>query len=93
METTETRCWSKTIWQINFTGNQTREESAKMYFIIEKAEKTVFDFSKGTVDFIVLISCCYKMTQYNILNVKLSNLQLNKSKLGIKKDTEVTLKL
>ena len=42
METTETRCWS-------------REESAKMYFIIEKAEKTVFDFSKGTVDFIVLI--------------------------------------
>ena len=55
METTETRCWSKTIWQINFTGNQTREESAKMYFIIEKAEKTVFDFSKGTVDFIVLI--------------------------------------
>ena len=45
----------KTIWQINFTGKQTREESAKMYFIIEKAEKTVFDFSKGTVDFIVLI--------------------------------------
>ena len=45
----------KTIWQINFTGNQTTEESAKMYFIIEKAEKTVFDFSKGTVDFIVLI--------------------------------------
>ena len=33
------------------------------------------------------------MIQYNILNVKLSNLQLNKSKLGIKKDTEVTLKL
>ena len=45
----------KTIRQINFTGNQTREKSAKMYFIIEKAEKTVFDFSKGTVDFIVLI--------------------------------------
>ena len=33
------------------------------------------------------------MTQYNILNVKLSNFELNKSKLGIKKDTEITLKL
>ena len=33
------------------------------------------------------------MTQYNILNVKLSNLQLNKLKLGIKNGTEVTLKI
>ena len=33
------------------------------------------------------------MTQYNTLNVKLSNSQLNKSKSGMKNDTEVTLKL
>ena len=33
------------------------------------------------------------MTQYNILNVKLSNSQLNKLKSGMKKDTEVTFKL
>ena len=33
------------------------------------------------------------MTQYNTLNVKLSNLQLNKLKSGIKNGTEVTLKL
>ena len=33
------------------------------------------------------------MTQYNTLNVKLSNLQLYKLKSGIKNDTEVTLKL
>ena len=33
------------------------------------------------------------MTQYNTLNVKLSNFQLNKSKLGIKDGTEVTLKI
>ena len=33
------------------------------------------------------------MSQYNILNVTFSNLQLNKLKLRIKKDTEVTLKL
>ena len=33
------------------------------------------------------------MTQHNTLNVKLSNLQLNKSKSGIKNGTEVTLNL
>ena len=33
------------------------------------------------------------MNQYNILNVKRSNSQLNKLKSGIKNDTEVTLKL
>ena len=33
------------------------------------------------------------MTQYNTLNLKLSNSQLNKLKSGIKKGTEVTLKL
>ena len=35
----------------------------------------------------------YKMIQYNISNVKLSNSQLNKLKLGVKNNTEVTLKL
>ena len=33
------------------------------------------------------------MTQYNILNIKLSNSQLNKLKLGRKNGSEVTLKL
>ena len=33
------------------------------------------------------------MSQYNTLNVKLSNLELNKFKLGIKNGTKVTLKL
>ena len=33
------------------------------------------------------------MTQYNILNATLSNLQLNKLKLGIKNVNEVTLKI
>ena len=32
------------------------------------------------------------MTQYNTLNVKLSNLQLNKLKSGIKNNTDITLK-
>ena len=33
------------------------------------------------------------MTQYNTLNVQLSNLQLNQLKSGIKNGTQVTLKL
>ena len=33
------------------------------------------------------------MTQYNSLNVKLSNLQLNKLKSAIKYETEVVLRL
>ena len=33
------------------------------------------------------------MTQYNTLNVKWSNSQLNKLKLGIKNGTEGTLKI
>ena len=32
------------------------------------------------------------MIQYNTLNVKLSNSQLNRGKSGIKTDTEITLK-
>ena len=33
------------------------------------------------------------MTQYNILNVKLSNPQVSKLKSGIKDGTEITLKV
>ena len=35
----------------------------------------------------------YKMTQYNSLNVKLSNSQLNKLKSAIKNETKVVLRL
>ena len=35
----------------------------------------------------------YKMTQYNTLNVKFSNVQLNKLKSAIKNGTEITLNL
>ena len=35
----------------------------------------------------------YKMTQYSNLNVKLSNLQLNKLKSAIQNETEVVLRL
>ena len=35
--------------QMIFTGNLTRAEGARMYFIIEEAKETVLNFSKGTV--------------------------------------------
>ena len=41
---------SKAMQQINFTGNLIRRGGAIMYIIIEKAKKTVLDFSKGTVE-------------------------------------------
>ena len=39
----------KAIQQINFTGNLTRGEGVRMYFIIEEANESVLDSSKGTV--------------------------------------------
>ena len=52
-----------------------------MFFIIEEAKESILDFSLGTVKvlscvpqfYFVLIQYQYKMTQYNILNVTLSN--------------------
>ena len=41
----------------------------------------------------ILIVINIKMTQYNSLNVKLSNSQLNKLKSAIKNETEVVLRL
>ena len=41
----------------------------------------------------ILIFYQYKVTQYNSLNVKLSNSQLNKLKPAIKNETELVLRL
>ena len=38
----------RAIQQINFTANLDRAGNATMFFIIEKAKETVFEFSKGT---------------------------------------------
>ena len=40
---------TKSIQQINFTGNLNKAEGATMFFIIEEAKKTTLDFSKRTV--------------------------------------------
>ena len=39
----------RAIQQINFTANLEREGNTTMFFIIEKAKETVFEFSQGTV--------------------------------------------
>ena len=66
-----------------------------MFLIIEEAKETILDFSQGTMKvlyiYFTLIWYQYKMTQYNTLNVKLFNSQLNKIKFG--KKIKVTLKI
>ena len=39
----------RTIQQINFTANLDRAGNTAMFFIIEQAKETVFEFSQGTV--------------------------------------------
>ena len=39
----------RAIQQINFTDNLEREGNTTMFFIIEKAKETNFEFSQGTI--------------------------------------------
>ena len=39
----------KAIQQIDFTANLDRAKNMRFYFILEEANKTVFEFSQGTV--------------------------------------------
>ena len=39
----------KEIQQVNFTANLDRAKNTRLYFILEEAKETVFEFSKGTV--------------------------------------------
>ena len=39
----------KTIQQVNFTANLDRVENARIYFILEEAKETNFEFLQGTV--------------------------------------------
>ena len=89
----------KKIRKFNFYVNEAREVNADtmMFLISEKAKETVLDLSKrivGVCKFVfALIQYQYKMTQYNTLNVKLSNSQLNNLELGIKDGIGITLNL
>ena len=39
----------KAIQQINFTENLDKAVNTRIYFILEEAKETVFEFSQGTV--------------------------------------------
>ena len=39
----------KAIQQINFTANLDRAGNTRLYFILEEATETIFEFSQGTV--------------------------------------------
>ena len=74
----------RAIQQINFTANLDRAGNTRVYFILEEAKETILDFLQGTAksieNKIIFNLSTYKMTQYNSLNIKLSNSQLNKLK-------------
>ena len=82
----------KAIQQNNFNGNL--EKDASIFAITEETKEI---FSKGTVKvlwfYFILIIYWYKIAQYNNLNIKLSNSQLNNLKSAIKNETEVNLNL
>ena len=84
----------RAIQQINFTENLDRAGNTRVYIILEEAKETILDFSQGTVKVLQIFNLIYiKMTQYNSLNVKLSNSQLNKLKSSIKNETNVVLRI
>ena len=67
-----------------------RAEGSTMFFIIEEAKETVL-FLSIMILFSFWFNINMNMIQYNMLNEKLSNSQLNKMKSPIKNSTEVTL--
>ena len=79
------------------SANLDKEENTGFYFILEEVKETVFEFSQVTLKFCEcniirdLIFINIKMTQYNSLNLKLSDSQFNKLKSTIKNETEVVL--
>ena len=83
----------RAIQRINFTANLYRAGNTKVYFILEEAKETILDYRIYCKIIFNLNINIYKMTQYNSLNVKLSNSQLNKLKSAIKNETDVVLRL
>ena len=70
---------SKAIQQIIFTGNTT------IFFIIEERKETILNSSQGKyLKVFHNFFFGYKITHYHIVNVKLSDLQLDKLKSATK---------
>ena len=50
---------SEAMQSINFTGNLDRGGITQMFFIIEEAKETVLEFSKGTVEVLMILFVCF----------------------------------
>ena len=92
----------KVIQQINFTTNLDREDGAKIFFILEKVKKYIYLglFTRNCKNIVNVLfnklslsNMKWLNTQYNSLNVKLSDSQLNKLKSTTNNYTEVVLRL
>ena len=76
---------------INFTGNL--ENKATIFFIIEELKENSSRFFTKSYESFLIFFFAFKMTENNILNIKISNSQLNKLKLGIENGTQVAFKI
>ena len=61
----------------------------RLYTILEQSKEIVLKFNKETPKVLWIVW----MVEYSKVNVKLSNSQLNKSKIAAKNQTEVTLRI
>ena len=83
----------KVVLKYNFKENLESDGKTTTFFIIKKVKKTILDSSQATAEVLEMSSANlfqqqYRMTQYNTLNMHLSNLQPNKLKLARKNATE-----
>ena len=81
----------RAIQQIVFQGVVWGANGAKIKLctILEKSKETVLEFYKGTTKVLWIM----QTIEYNKVNVKLSDSQLNKLKTAVKNQTGVTLRM
>ena len=65
----------RAVQEIEFIYKLDNGTNSQILRILEKEKQTILEFSKDTVK---VLEAIYKMVEYNKINAKLSNLQLNK---------------
>ena len=56
----------RAIQQINFTANLDRAGNTRIYFILEEAKETIFEFLHGTVKVLECNSFKYDFVEYKV---------------------------
>ena len=87
----------RAIQQINFTANLDRAGNTRNLLYSRRSKRNYSRLftrnSKSIVNKTIFNLNTYKMTQYNSLNVKLSNSELSKLKSSIKNEIDVVLRI